>query len=103
MSMSNHVYLPTFLLFGEPWLNTLAPDTRDTLLRIASETAPWTFAWGETTDAEVIASLADRIAINEVDFAAFQAAALPLYDDPLFVDAIGADMIAVTRDVLGLN
>ena len=103
MSMSNHVYLPTFLLFGEPWLNTLAPDARDTLLRIASETAPWTFAWGETTDAEVIASLADRIAINDVDFAAFQAAALPLYDDPLFVDAIGADMIAVTRDVLGLN
>ena len=103
MSLSNHVYLPTFMLFGEPWLNSQTPEVRETLLRIAAETAPWTFEWGEETDARVLAELADKIAINEVDFAAFQAAALPLYDDPLFVDAIGADMIAVTREVLGLD
>lgn len=103
MSLSNHVYLPTFMLFGEPWLNTQTPEVRETLLRIAAETAPWTFNWGEETDARVLTELADKIAINEVDFAAFQAAAMPLYDDPLFIDAIGADMIAVTRDVLGLK
>jgi tripartite ATP-independent transporter DctP family solute receptor len=103
MSLSNHVYLPTFMLFGEPWLNTQTPEVRETLLRIAAETAPWTFNWGEETDARVLTELDDKIAINEVDFAAFQAAAMPLYDDPLFTDAIGADMIAVTRDVLGLN
>ncbi|MGY6697363.1 MAG: TRAP transporter substrate-binding protein [Roseinatronobacter sp.] len=103
MSLSNHVYLPTFMLFGEPWLNAQSPEVRETVLRIAAETAPWTFAWGEETDARVLEELADKIAINEIDFAAFQAAALPLYDDPLFVDAIGADMIAVTREVLGLD
>jgi TRAP-type transport system periplasmic protein len=103
MSLSNHVYLPTFMLFGQTWLNAQTPEIRETVLRIAAETAPWTFAWGEETDIKVIADLADKIAINEVDFDAFQAAALPLYDDPLFVDAIGADMIAVTRDVLGLD
>jgi TRAP-type transport system periplasmic protein len=103
MSLSNHVYLPTFMLFGQAWLNAQTPEIRETVLRIAAETAPWTFAWGEETDIKVIADLADKIAINEVDFEAFQAAALPLYDDPLFVDAIGADMIAVTRDVLGLD
>jgi len=103
MSLSNHVYLPTFLLFGEPFLASLTPDVRDTVLTIAAEVAPWTFEWGDTTDAEVLVRLADRIAINEVDFAAFQAAALPLYDDPLFVDAIGADMIAATRAALGIE
>jgi tripartite ATP-independent transporter DctP family solute receptor len=103
MSLSNHVYLPTFLLFGEPWLNAQTPEVRETLLRISAETAPWTFAWGEETDTRVVAELADKIAINEVDFEAFQAAALPLYDDPLFVDAIGADMIEQTRKVLGLE
>ena len=103
LSLSNHVYLPTFMLFGEPWLNSQTPEVRQTLLRIAAETAPWTFAWGEETDARVLEDLADKIAINEVDFEAFQAAALPLYDDPLFVDAIGAKMIAVTREVLGLD
>ncbi len=103
MSLSNHVYLPTFMLFGEPWLNAQPEEVRETVLRIAAETAPWTFNWGEETDARILEELADKIAINEVDFEAFQAAALPLYDDPLFVDAIGADMIAVTRDVLGLD
>lgn len=103
LSLSNHVYLPTFMLFGEPWLNAQTPQVRETVLRIATETAPWTFNWGEETDARVLADLADKIAINEVDFTAFQSAALPLYDDPLFVDAIGADMIAVTREVLGLE
>jgi tripartite ATP-independent transporter DctP family solute receptor len=103
MSLSNHVYLPTFMLFGEPWLNAQTPEVRDTVLRIAAETAPWTFAWGEETDSRILEELAGKIAINEVDFEAFQAASLPLYDDPLFVDAIGADMIAVTREVLGLE
>jgi tripartite ATP-independent transporter DctP family solute receptor len=103
MSLSNHVYLPTFLLFGEPWLNAQTPEVRDTLLRVAAETAPWTFAWGDETDTRIVAELADKIAINEVDFEAFQAAALPLYNDPLFVDAIGADMIAETRKALGLE
>ncbi|MCC5963481.1 MAG: TRAP transporter substrate-binding protein [Rhodobacteraceae bacterium] len=103
MSLSNHVYLPTFMLFGEPWLDAQTPEVRETVLRIAAETAPWTFEWGEETDARILEELSDKIAINEVDFEAFQAAALPLYDDPLFVDAIGADMIAVTREVLGLE
>jgi TRAP-type transport system periplasmic protein len=103
MSLSNHVYLPTFMLFGEPFLASLSPEVRDTVLRIAAETAPWTFAWGDETDARVLETLADRIAINEVDFAAFQAAALPLYEDAIFVDAIGADMIAATRAALGIE
>jgi len=103
MSLSNHVYLPTFMLFGEPWLNAQTPEVRETLLRIAADTAPWTFAWGEETDSRILEELSDKIAINDVDFEAFQAASLPLYDDPLFVDAIGADMIAVTREVLGLD
>jgi len=103
LSLSNHVYLPTFMLFGQHWLTAQTPEIRDTVLRIAAETAPWTFTWGEETDARVLEELAEKIAINEVDFEAFQAAALPLYDSPLFVDAIGADMIKVTREVLGLD
>src|SRR6056297_2900870 len=94
MSLSNHVYLPTFLVFGEPYLNTLDADLRETVLSVAAEVAPWTFDWGAETDATTIAALSEKIAVNEIDFAAFQAAALPLYESPTFVDVIGADMIA---------
>ncbi|MDG3041006.1 TRAP transporter substrate-binding protein [Roseicyclus marinus] len=103
MSLSNHVYLPTFLVFGEPYLAGVDPALAEAMVTVAAETAAWTFEWGDTTDAEVVASLADRIAINEIDFAAFQAAAAPLYDSPTFVDVIGADMIAATREALGLQ
>lgn len=103
MSMSNHVYLPTFLLFGEPFLTGLDAETRDQLLAIAADMAEWTFAWGDETDAKVVADLASRIAINEVDFPAFQAAALPLYQSATFVDTAGADMIAATLSSLGIE
>ncbi len=103
MSLSNHVYLPTFLVIGEPFLASLDPDLRDTVVAVAQEVAPWTFEWGETTDRETIAALSEKIAVNEIDFAAFQAAALPLYESPTFVDVIGADMIAATKAALGIE
>lgn len=103
MSLSNHVYLPTFLVFGEPYLAGLDPAIAEAMVSVAADVAPWTFAWGDETDARVITDLADRIAINEIDFAAFQAAAAPLYESPTFVDVIGADMIAATRASLGIE
>src|SRR6056297_3440760 len=57
MSLSNHVYLPTFLVFGEPFLAGLDPALRETVMSVAAELAPWTFEWGETTDAETIEAL----------------------------------------------
>lgn len=103
MSLSNHVYLPTFLVFGEPYLNTLDADLRETVLNVAAEVAPWTFDWGADTDATTIAALSDKLEVNEIDFAAFQAAAAPLYESPTFVDVIGADMIAETKTALGIE
>lgn len=103
MSLSNHVYLPTFLVFGEAYLATLDPELKETVLKVAADVAPWTFNWGEETDATVIAALADKLAVNEIDFAAFQAASAPLYESPTFVDVIGADMISATRTALGIE
>ena len=103
MSLSNHVYLPTFLVFGESYLASLDPELKETVLSVAAEVAPWTFNWGEETDATVIAALADKLEINEIDFAAFQAASAPLYESPTFVDVIGSDMIDATRKALGIE
>ena len=103
MSLSNHVYLPTFLLFGEPYLASLDPELKDTVLTVAKEFAPWTFEWGQKTDAETIAALSSKLEVNEIDFAAFQAAAEPLYESPTFVNVIGADMIEATKHALGIE
>lgn len=103
MSLSNHVYLPTFLVFSETFLAGLDPALKDTVMSVAQDVAPWSFEWGETTDTETIAALSDKIAVNEIDFAAFQAAAAPLYESPTFVDVIGEDMIAATKAALGIE
>lgn len=100
MSLSNHVYLPTFLVMGNPFLDSLDAETRDTLETIAKDMAAWTFAWGDETDANVLKDLEGKIAINKIDFPAFQAAAAPLYENALFVDVIGKDMIDATLATL---
>ncbi len=100
LSVSNHVYLPTFLVFGEPFLNRLADEDLEVLERVAQEMTAWTFDWGDEADASVLAELEEHLEINEIDFAAFQEAALPLYEDSVFVDAIGQEMIDITLDVM---
>ncbi len=100
MSLSNHVYLPTFLVYGEPFLAGIDPEVRETIQTVSRDMASWTFAWGDETDANVLKALDGKIEINEVDFAAFQEAAASLYENPLFVDVIGADMIRATLETL---
>ncbi|MFK7763727.1 MAG: TRAP transporter substrate-binding protein [Roseobacter sp.] len=103
MSLSNHVYLPTFLVIGEPFLASLGADLGSTVIAVAQDMAAWTFEWGQTTDTETIAALADKLEINEIDFAAFQSAAAPLYQSPTFVEVIGVDMIDATKAALGIE
>jgi tripartite ATP-independent transporter DctP family solute receptor len=96
LSRSNHVYLPTFLVISESFLAGLEPEVQDAIERVAREVAPWTFAWGDETDRNVLETLAPHIDINDIDFAAFQKASAPLYEHPLFVDVVGADMVEAT-------
>ncbi|MEM9782679.1 MAG: TRAP transporter substrate-binding protein [Pseudomonadota bacterium] len=96
MSISNHVYLPTFLVVGDPFLASLSPELKATLETVSADMASWTFDWGDETDAAVLGKLDGKIAINQIDFTAFQQAAAPLYENPLFVDVIGTDMIEAT-------
>jgi TRAP-type C4-dicarboxylate transport system substrate-binding protein len=40
MSPSNHIYLPTFLVFGEPYLAGLTHKLREAMMTVAAEVAP---------------------------------------------------------------
>ncbi|MGM2755245.1 hypothetical protein ACS2QP_28360, partial [Bacillus cereus group sp. Bce019] len=71
LSVSNHIYLPTFLVFGEPFLNRLAAEDIEVLERVAQEMSAWTFDWGDEADASVLAELEQYLTINTIDFDAF--------------------------------
>lgn len=96
LSLSNHIYLPTFLVFSDTYLAGLDPEIRETIERVAADVAPWTFDWGDDADTAALEALAPHIEINEIDFEAFQEASMPLYENPLFVDVVGADMVEAT-------
>ncbi|XUO82822.1 TRAP transporter substrate-binding protein [Halomonas sp. KM007] len=100
LSVSNHIYLPTFLVFGEPFLNRLAAEDIEVLERVAQEMSAWTFDWGDEADASVLAELEQYLTINTIDFDAFQEASLPLYEESVFVSAIGQDMIDATLNAM---
>lgn len=100
-SVSNHVYLPTFLLVSEMKMAQLSKEARARLREIAAEMGPWTRDWGVSNDAQTREQLEEAgMAVNDIDFAAFQAASAPLYDSDIFVDRIGAEMIEATLEAV---
>ena len=101
LSISNHVYLPTFLLFSEQTLASMPDDVRETLTRIAVEMGDWSREWGAENEIETLATLEEQMEVNEVDFEAFQQQAQSLYTSDLFINEIGQDMIEATLASLG--
>ena len=103
LSVSNHVYLPTFLLFSQKTLDSMSDDVRETLTQIAADMGDWSREWGADNTMETLASLGGEMQVNEVDFAAFQQASQPLYTSEKFTEEIGADMIEATLASVGNN
>jgi len=103
LSVSNHVYLPTFLLFSQQTLDSMPDETRETLTQIAVDMGDWSREWGENNTVETLAGLDGKIEINEVDFAAFQQASQPLYTSETFTEEIGSDMIEATLASVGTS
>ncbi|TVR86064.1 MAG: TRAP transporter substrate-binding protein [Spirochaetaceae bacterium] len=101
MSISNHVYLPTFLLFGEPFIAQTPDEILEVLFSVAQELTEWTLEQGHAADEDVIDRMANLVAINAIDAESFQTAALTLYDTPLFADRIGDEMIQASLEALG--
>jgi len=103
LSISNHVYLPTFLLFSQQTLDSMPDDVRETLTQIAVDMGDWSREWGENNAVETLASLEGKIEINEVDFEAFRQASQSLYTSETFTEEIGSDMIQATLASVGGN
>lgn len=101
VAISNHVYVPTHLVIADWFLDSLDTETREKLISIAQDMEAWTREQGAATDEKVRGQLEEVMQVTDIDLAAFQEAVAPLYKDPTFVDAIGEEMLAVTREALG--
>lgn len=100
VAISNHVYVPTHLVIADWFLESMSDEAREKLIAIAKDMEAWTREQGAKTDAEALAQLDEVMEVTEIDFPAFRAAVEPLYTDPTFVEAVGEEMLAATRDAL---
>jgi tripartite ATP-independent transporter DctP family solute receptor len=81
-SETRHSYAPDVLLMSRESFLSLAPADRALLQQLARESVPVMRARWEASEAKARAAvLAAGIRVNEVDLAAFRAAAQPLLDD----------------------
>jgi len=82
LSMTNHVYTPSFLTVGAARWNKLPADIRKQLEEVARSTEPWVLANEEKEEKALLEKLTGSgIKINTADRASFVAASAAIYDE----------------------
>ncbi|WP_428929221.1 TRAP transporter substrate-binding protein [Marinibacterium sp. SX1] len=80
LSMTGHVYSPTYLTSGMGTWQKLPDDVKEAVTTVAAGVQDWSLAQGEAADTELVAKVeAAGMEVNEADKAAFIAASAPVY------------------------
>ena len=80
LSLSNHVYSPTYLTSGARIWNNMPEDVQTAVTEVAALVQEWSLAEGEAADIALLEKFeAAGMEINEVDREAFVAASVPVY------------------------
>jgi tripartite ATP-independent transporter DctP family solute receptor len=81
LSMSGHVYTPSYVLAGRNW-DKLPPDVQKTIEEVAKEMQPVALKMGAELDDELLKKLKDAgMQVNEVDKDAFIKASGKIYEE----------------------
>lgn len=82
LSLTNHVYSPTFLTVGSKRWNSLPEDVRGPVLEAAYETEEWVLERGEQYDRELLEALeAGGMEVNRADRRTFVEASAAIYEE----------------------
>lgn len=81
LSLTRHVYNPQIVAISSIRWNQLSPEHQSGMRRAAEEIGIEYRAQGEAVDNRLIEELRGLMEVNEVDFAAFQKALQPLYEE----------------------
>ncbi len=81
LSLSNHVYSPVTLVMNARKFDSLSEEMQQAVRVAAQEAAEYTRNLGVEGDATLLAELEDHMEINEIDLAAFQEAAVPIWEE----------------------
>ena len=95
LSLTGHVYSPSFLATGVDSWNRLPEDVRDAIEEEAVAVQEFAYAEAERMDAELLARLrTSGIEVNEADRSRFLDASRPIYEEFAATIEGGGEMIA---------
>jgi TRAP-type C4-dicarboxylate transport system substrate-binding protein len=95
LSVSRHVYSPGYPVMARAFFESLPADVQQVVREAAEATGAYQRELGEREDEELLALCARHLEVTEIDRAAFEAAARPIYEE--FARRVGADVIDELR------
>ena len=81
LSLSSHVYSPVTLVMNANKFDSLTDEQRAAVMKAAQDAADYTRQLGTEADASLLEQLGQKMKINEIDLAAFQTAAEPIWKE----------------------
>jgi tripartite ATP-independent transporter DctP family solute receptor len=81
LSLSRHVYSPAYPLMSQRYFDSLPEDLRAAVREVAREVGRYHRNLGAEEDQRYLDFLRDKLQVSEIDRAAFEAAAAPLYQE----------------------
>lgn len=102
LSLTGHVYTPAYPTAGERWWQTVPPDIRIALRRIAVEVGDVARAEGTRLDNSLVGDMLKanpRLRVNEVDKKAFIDASKAIYDEYARTVPGGAALIRLIQSL----
>jgi tripartite ATP-independent transporter DctP family solute receptor len=81
LSLSDHVYTPSYALVSERFWKTLPPDVQQVLAKTAVEVGDFARKEGARMDKEILEKMQKTLKVNEVDKDAFVNASKSVYED----------------------
>ncbi|HWU38528.1 MAG TPA: TRAP transporter substrate-binding protein [Candidatus Acidoferrum sp.] len=81
LSLTDHVYTPSYAVISDRFWKTLPPDVQQTLARIAVEVGDFGRKEGARLDKDLLEKMQKSLKVNQVDKEAFVKASKLIYDD----------------------
>jgi len=81
LSLSDHVYTPSYAVISEKFWKSLPPDVQQVLAKISMEVGDYARMEGARMDKELMEKMQKTLKVNEVDKEAFVKASKPVYDE----------------------
>jgi tripartite ATP-independent transporter DctP family solute receptor len=81
LSLSDHVYTPSYSIVSERFWKTLPPDVQQVLAKTSVEVGDFARTEGTRLDKEILEKMQKTLKVNEVDKEAFVKASKLVYDD----------------------